>query len=153
MGTYGLAMGTAGRFGVYGLLGYGIEVCFTAGKDLLTGKGDARLRGESYVWMAPIYGAGGLTGEVLAQSLRHRPVWQRAAAYAVAFWTVEAVAGELLRRIVGDVPWGEDYRRHPDQLGDGLIRLSYAGNWALAGLALEQLAPLVRRIELRPAPG
>ena len=73
-----------------------------------------------------------------------------AAAYAVAFWTVEAVTGELLRRIVGDVPWGEDYRRHPDQLGGGLIRLSYAGNWALAGLALEQLAPLVRRIELRP---
>lgn len=144
-------MGTTGRFGVYGLLGYAIEVCFTAGKDLVTGKGDARLRGESYVWMAPIYGAGGLTGEAIGQAMRNRPIWQRAAAYAVAFWTVEAVTGELLRRTTGDVPWGEDYRRYRDQLGNGLIRLSYAGNWAIAGLALEQVSPLVRRLELLPS--
>jgi hypothetical protein len=144
-------MGTAGRFGVYGLFGYAIEVCFTAGKDVVTGKGDARLRGESYVWMAPIYGAGGLTGEAIAQAMRNRPVWQRAAAYALAFWTIEATTGELLRRTIGDVPWGEDYRRYRDQLGNGLIRLSYAGNWAVAGLALEQVAPLVRRLELRSA--
>jgi hypothetical protein len=143
-------MGTTGRFGVYGLLGYAIEVCFTAGKDLVTGKGDARLRGESYVWMAPIYGAGGLTGEAIGQAMRNRPIWQRAAAYAVAFWTVEAVTGELLRRTTGDVPWGEDYRRYRDHLGHGLIRLSYAGNWAVAGLALEQVSPLVRRLQLRP---
>ena len=71
--------GQPGRFGVYGLLGYAIEVCFTAGKDLVTGKGDVRLRGESFVWMAPIYGAGGLTGEAISQAMGNRPVWQRAA--------------------------------------------------------------------------
>ena len=143
-------MGTAGRFGVYGLFGYAIEVCFTASKDLVTGNGDARLRGESFVWMAPIYGAGGVTGEAIGQAMRNRPVWQRAVMYALAFWTIEATTGELLRRTIGDVPWGEDYRRYRDQVGNGLIRLSYAGNWAVAGLALEQVAPLVRRLELRP---
>jgi hypothetical protein len=141
-------MRTWGRFGVYGVLGYGIEVCFTAGKDLVTGHGDARLRGESYVWMAPIYAVGGLVGEAVGGSMRGRPMWQRATAYALAFWTVEAATGEVLRRAIGDVPWGEDYRKHPDQLGDGLVRLSYAGNWAVAGLALERVTPLLKRLAL-----
>jgi hypothetical protein len=142
-------MRAGGRFGIYGVLGYGIEVCYTAAKDLLTGHGDARLRGESYVWMAPIYGVGGLAGEAVHQRLRGRPVWQRAAAYALTFWAVEATTGEALRRAIGDVPWGEDYRKHPDQLGNGLIRLSYAPSWAAAGLVLELVSPLVKRLELR----
>ena len=144
-------MRALGRFGVYAVLGWGIEVCFTAMKDLATGVGDERLRGESYVWMAPIYGAGGLAGEVVHEVVRHRPAWQRGAAYALTFWAVEAATGEALRRTVGDVPWGETYRGHPDQLGDGLIRLSWAGNWAVAGLALERVAPLVRRLRLEPS--
>ena len=143
-------MRALGRFGVYAVLGWGIEVCFTAVKDLATGVGDERLRGESYVWMAPIYGAGGLAGEVVYGVVRHRPIWQRGAAYALTFWAVEASTGEALRRTIGDVPWGESYRGHPDQLGDGLIRLSWAGNWAVAGLALERIAPLVRRLRLEP---
>ena len=42
----------------------------------LTGVGDERLRGESYVWMAPIYGAGGLAGEVVHGVVRDRPIWR-----------------------------------------------------------------------------
>jgi len=141
-----------GRFGTYAVLGYGIEVCFTAFKDVLTGVGDGHLKGESYVWMAPIYGTGGLLGEVVHEQLRDRPVWQRAAAYALTFWAVEAASGEALRQGIGDVPWGADYRTHPDQLGDGLIRLSYAPAWAVAGLALERVSPLLRRLALSPAP-
>ena len=144
-------MRALGRFGVYAVLGWGIEVCFTAGKDLLTGVGDERLRGESYVWMAPIYGVGGLAGEVVHGVVRERPVWQRGLAYAVTFFAVEASTGELLRRTIGDVPWGEAYRPYADNLGDGLVRLSYAGNWAVAGLALERVAPYVRRLRLAPA--
>jgi uncharacterized membrane protein len=144
-------MRAAGRFGVYAVLGWGIEVCFTAVKDLATGVGDNRLRGESYVWMAPIYGIGGLAGETVHRSLRGRPVWERAAAYALTFWAVEASTGEALRRVLGDVPWGESYRGHPDELGDGLIRLAWAPNWAAAGLALEIVEPFVRRLQLAPA--
>jgi hypothetical protein len=142
----------AGRFGVYALLGWGIEVCFTAVKDGLTGVGDNRLKGESYVWMAPIYGIGGLAGEVVGGALKDRSVLERAAAYALTFWAVEASTGELLRRTLGDVPWGEGYRGHPDQLGDGLIRLGWAPSWAVAGLALERVSPFVRRLTLAPAP-
>ncbi len=144
-------MRALGRFGVYAVLGWGIEVCFTAGKDLVRGVGDRRLKGESYVWMAPIYGIGGLAGEAVHGVVRHRPVWQRGLAYAVTFFAVEASTGEVLRRTVGDVPWGDEYRGHPDELGDGLIRLSWAGNWAVAGLALERVAPVVRRLRLAPA--
>ncbi len=145
-------MRAVGRFGIYGVLGYGIEVWYTAVKDVVTGRGDARLRGESYVWMAPIYGIGGLAGEAVHARLRDRPLWQRAGAYALTFWTVEAATGEALRRTVGDVPWGEDYRKHPDNLGNGLIRLSYAPSWAAAGLALEVIAPIVRRLRLTDTP-
>jgi hypothetical protein len=84
------------------------------------------------------------------RALRHRPVWERAAAYALTFWAVEAAAGETLRRTIGDVPWGDTYRGHPDQLGDGLIRLSWAPSWMAAGLALEVVEPLVRRLQLAP---
>jgi uncharacterized membrane protein len=139
-----------GRFGAYAVLGWGIEVCFTAAKDLATGVGDRRLRGESYVWMAPIYGIGALAGETVHRSLRSRPIWERAGAYALTFWAVEASTGEVLRRLLGDVPWGESYRDHPDQLGNGLIRLSYAPSWAAAGLALEVIEPIVRRLQLAP---
>lgn len=145
-------MRALGRFGTYAVLGWGIEVCFTATKDLLTGVGDERLKGESYVWMAPIYGAGGLAGEVVHRALRDRPVWERAAAYALTFWAVEAGTGEALRRTIGDVPWGEGYRGAPDQLGDGLIRLGWGPSWAVAGLALERVSPFVRRLALGPRP-
>ena len=141
-------MKAIGRAGAYGVLGWGIEVCYTATRDRLTGRGDNRLRGESYIWMAPIYAAGGLAGEAVGSALVRQPVWRRALAYALTFWAVEASGGELLRRLVGDVPWGEDYRRHGDQLGHGLIRLSYAPNWAVAGLALERVSPLLRRLRV-----
>jgi hypothetical protein len=142
----------AGRFGVYALLGWGIEVCFTAVKDLVTGPGDNRLKGESYVWMAPIYGLGGLAGEVVGGALEERTVVERAAAYALTFWAVEASTGEVLRRMLGDVPWGEGYRGHADERGDGLIRLAWGPSWAAAGLALERVSPLVRRLTLGPKP-
>ena len=146
-------MRALGRFGVYAVLGWGIEVCFTATKDLLTGVGDERLRGESYVWMAPIYGVGALAGEVVHGVVKDRPIWQRGAAYALTFFAVEAASGEALRRTIGDVPWGESYRSYQDNLGDGLIRLSYVGNWAVAGLALERVAPVLRRLRLdAPSP-
>jgi hypothetical protein len=143
-------MRAAGRFGVYGVLGWGIEVCFTAFKDLVTGKGDRRLTGESYVWMFPVYGAGGLAGEVVHRAMRDRPVWERAGAYALTFWAVEASTGEVMRRTLGDIPWGESYRGHRDQVGDGHIRLFWGPNWAVAGLALEVVEPYVRRLQLSP---
>jgi uncharacterized membrane protein len=133
---------------VYGLLGWPVEVCFTAARDYITGAGDKRLRGESYIWMAPVYGVGGLAGELTARALTRRPLWQRAVGYALTFWTVEAVSGETLRRLLGDVPWGEEYRTHPDNVGNGLIRLSYAPYWAVAGLALERATPVIKRIRL-----
>ena len=141
-------MRAPGRFVLYGILGWGIEVCFTAAKDGLTGKGSPALRGESYVWMHPVYGVGGLAGEAVASAMKGRPWWQRGAAYAATFWAIEASSGTALRRLTGDVPWGPDYRTHADHLGDGLVRASYGPYWAVAGLALEQVAPLVRRLRL-----
>ncbi|MBA2282452.1 MAG: hypothetical protein M3527_08405 [Actinomycetota bacterium] len=143
-------MRLGGRALTYGLLGWGIEVVYTATKEALKGEGDGKLRGESYVWMAPIYAAGGLAGEAVVATLGGRPVWERGLAYAGAFWAVEASSGEALRRLVGDVPWGEDYRRYRDNLGGGLIRLSYLPNWAVAGLALERVTPLLKRLRLEP---
>lgn len=141
----------AGRAATYGVLGWAIEVAFTAVKDAATGKGDARLRGESYLWMAPIYAAGALAGEAVGRAAGSRPWWQRGLAYAATFWAVEASSGELLRRATGDVPWGPEYRTYRDSLGGGLIRLSYAPYWAAAGLALERIGPLLARVELRDA--
>jgi uncharacterized membrane protein len=131
---------------VYGLLGWCIEVVFTAVQAQAQGKGDRRLEGQSYLWMPPIYAAGGFACEAIAAGARRRPWWQRGLLYAVALFGIEYASGAALRRTVGECPWDyADYKLNVN----GLIRLDYLPAWAIAGLALERVTPVLKRVELR----
>lgn len=106
------------------------------------------MRGHSYLWMFPIYGLGAYLFEPVHESIRHRPLWQRAVAYSVGIMGVEYLVGMTLRGVVGVVPW--DYSGGSRWvLPGGATRLDYAPVWALAGLALERVHDAMSDVTVR----
>jgi len=135
------------RFLSYGFVGWALEVAFTAFSDSLSLR-DRRLRGYSYLWMLPIYGAGGLLLEELHERLRARgvPRWGRSLGYMAGIYGVEFGSAALLNRVLGDVPWR--YQRGINVRG--YVRLDYAPFWFLCGWLFETLEAELRKLG-RPA--
>src|SRR6267143_1390729 len=132
------------RFLAYGVLGLGVEVFFTSLSRALRFR-DRRLVGQTYLWMLPIYGSGGLLLERLhARLVRRRvspPVRALVATGAILAW--EYGTGSLLRRALGDCPWR--YRRGVTL--HGYVRLDYAPYWYAAALLFELLQREVRKLD------
>jgi hypothetical protein len=132
------------RFFAYGALGLGVEVVFTSiGRALRTR--DLRLSGTTYLWMLPIYGAGGLLLERLHARLIRRglPPPVRALVATGAIYGIEYGAGSLLRSAIGQCPWryerGVSWR--------GYVRLDYAPYWYGAALLFELLQGEVGKLD------
>jgi len=141
------------RAAAYALVGWAAEVAFTALHGA-TGRGTRswRLRGHSYLWMAPIYGLAAVLFEPAHAAIRGRPVAQRAAAYACGITGVEYVTGMAIRRGVGMVPW--DYSgRGRFVLPGGAVRLDYLPLWAAAGLLMERLDDTLRAVTVSAVRG
>jgi len=118
-----------------------MEIVFTAVGDAIRGHGLA-LRGETYLWMLPIYGAGGILLERVHRRLApHVPREVRAFAYVGAMYAVEFGSGWLLCRALGKCPW--DYGDRGLNV-HGLIRLDFLPFWYGLGLAFE---PVQARID------
>ena len=138
------------HFLVYGVIGWCAEIVWTAAHDFLTGsRVDPvdpsmkvpltpperwRLSGSTYLWMFPLYGAGGLLFEPLHDALRLHPWPLRGLTWMVLIFLVEYASGWALRRLTGRCPWDYTYARFNV---DGLIRLDYAPVWFVFGLILE----------------
>jgi len=133
----------------YGMLGWIAEVGFSGIRDVIdTRTRSWRLMGHSYLWMLPIYGLLAYLYEPLHDTLRERPVWQRAGAYAAGFAVIEYATGMTLRRTVGLVPW--DYTGHGRWvLPGGATRLDYIPVFAVAGLVLEPVHDAMRELPVR----
>ncbi len=129
------------RFLGYGLLGLALEVVFTGVAGALTRR-DPRLPGQSYLWMLPIYGAGGLGLEGLHRALSssHADWWQRGLTYVAAIYAIEYVSGALLRHALGHCPW--DYGDRGLSV-HGLVRLDYAPAWFACGFLFERVHALL----------
>ncbi len=128
------------RFLVYGMLGWAIEIVWSAGHRAIAPQPDVggarwKLTGVTYLWMFPIYGSMVFLYEPLHDVLRPWPWVGRAAVYALAFMAVEYLSGWLIRRLTGVCPW--DYAGRARWHVHGLVRLDYAPAWALLGLVLE----------------
>ena len=133
------------RFVLYGLLGWAIEIVWTALSS--TASGAQRgwpLAGTTYLWMFPIYGLLAPLYEPLHDAIRAWPWPLRGLLYGLGFLAVEYVAGWLLRRLTGACPW--DYTGRCRRHLHGLIRLDYGPLWALLGLALEPVHDLLVRL-------
>ena len=135
------------RFLAYGFLGWALEVGFTGLTDSFWLR-DRRLRGHSYLWMLPIYGAGGLLLERLHDRLAARdiPRWARSLAYMAGIYGAEFGSASLLNRVIGDVPWR--YRKGINVRG--YVRLDYAPFWYGCGWLFETLECELRELD-RPA--
>lgn len=133
------------RFVLYGLLGWAIEIVWTAlGSTAGGAQRGWRLAGTTYLWMFPIYGLLAPLYEPLHDAIRAWPWPLRALLYGLGFLAVEYAAGWLLRRLTGACPW--DYTGRCRRHLHGLIRLDYGPLWALLGLALEPVHDLLVRL-------
>ncbi len=125
------------RFLFYGVAGWCIEVLFTGLWALLVERNRAAAA-RTYLWMFPIYGAGGLLLEVTADVVAPLPLLLRGIIYAV-----EATSGWLLRVLIGRCPW--DYTGRGWHIR-GLIRLDYAPAWYALALLFDPVRQVVTHL-------
>jgi uncharacterized membrane protein len=109
-----------------------MEILFTSFGSLL--RGDARLMGQTSIWMFPIYGMAVLIGPIYHR-IAHVPFLLRGILYATAIMTVEFATGSLLS-LFAACPWDYSGSRYNIR---GLVRLDYFPIWMLAGLIFERL--------------
>jgi len=138
----------------YGSLGVAAEVVFTAtcarlgivltpDLDDPEGRTGWRLKGHSFAWMLPIYGAGLLLFEVVHDAVRGEPWVVRGLLYVVVLYAIELAASLALVRVTGRHVWRWIGR---GALG-GHVHLAMAPVWFAATLALERIHDaLVRQI-------
>ena len=136
------------RFCLYGVFGWCAEIIWTAVSDLggaviAKRRIDPRLIGQTYLWMFPIYGMGGLLFELAHAVVTTWPWLARGLVYMLGCFAVEYASGRLIQRTTGKIPW--DYSRSRWQVR-GLIRLDYAPLWLVFGLVLEYVERLASTI-------
>ena len=139
-----------------GLLGWGLEIVFTALSSLrrrewkLMGQSslwmflftalhslrrrDLRLTGNTSLWMFPIYGCACILGP-LSQLFKHLSIVWRGTIYAILIFAAEFFSGKFLKRH-NICPW--DYVKNRWQIGR-VIRLDFFPCWFVVGLIYEKL--------------
>ena len=115
-----------------GLIGWCMEICWTGIRSML--QGDARLTGQSSLWMFPIYGMAACIGPV-SRSLKKIPAVFRGGLYMTGIFAAEFGTGLLLKHY-NVCPW--DYSPYPLNY-KGVIRLDYAPLWFCTGLFFEKI--------------
>jgi uncharacterized membrane protein len=125
------------RFIAYGALGWCLEVIFTGVWNVVRNR-DRYATAQTYLWMLPIYGAGGCLLETAHHALVGAQVawWLRGFAYLGIIYSLEFVSGTVLKRALGKCPWDYSMSRFHVK---GLVRLDYAPAWFLCGLGFERV--------------
>ncbi len=118
-----------------GMCGWCIEITFTAIRALQ--RRDFKLKGNTSIWMFPIYGCAAFLRPV--NRLLHRsPVWFRGLTYMSLIFTTEYLTGKLLQKR-NLCPWDYGHSRYHV---NRVIRLDYAPYWFAAGLLFERVLRL-----------
>ncbi|GIV34444.1 MAG: hypothetical protein KatS3mg031_1979 [Chitinophagales bacterium] len=131
-----------------GCLGITAEIFFTAVYDILQGRAEIplMLKGQSYIWMFPIYGLAGILFPPIIKRLKEWHVLLRMCLYATGILAVEFITGWLLDITTGQCPW--EYKEGWHVLG--YIRIDYFPLWALFGLLVEKTLRYLMRLEIQP---
>ena len=117
---------------------YALVASWRAGEPI-----DRRLAGKTYLWMFPIYGAGGLLFEWVHAEIALWPIVLRGLVYMAGCFAVEYASGMTLKAMTGRIPWDYSYARFHIH---GAIRLDYVPVWFAFGLLLEQVEAIARRL-------
>jgi uncharacterized membrane protein len=127
------------RFILYGIFGCFGELLWTSTSAPVLSLArrssvDLRLPAQTYLWMFPIYGMGGLIFEQLHAVVGAWPWLVRGLVYMLFIFAGEYVWGWGIERVTGKVPWdytGARFSVH------GRIRLDYAPLWFVVGVSTE----------------
>lgn len=120
---------------LFGVLGLGLEVIFTA---VLDAKKDLQrhLWGYSSLWYLPLYMMAPIILELSADMISPLPFLVRGLIYMIAIFSCEFVAMFTLRKLLGASPSEANYKLSRWNIC-GLIRLDYAPAMFLMGLIFE----------------
>lgn len=122
-----------GRFFVYGIIGWCLEIVFTG---VLSGlNGNRSLKATTSLWMFPIYGMAVFL-EPFFTLLGTLPFVLRGVIYMALIFGTEFISGLVLLGVVGSCPW--DYKEAKANIA-GVIRLDYAPLWFAVGLLYERI--------------
>lgn len=121
-------------FLLFGFVGIFAEVVFTAIVDSIIDKNPI-LKGVSYLWMFPIYGAAGVLINFLHFVFADYFWLWRALIYGAYIVAGEFVTGLFLKFYIGRCPW--HYTARFSWLN--VIRLDYFPMWCVVGLLIEKL--------------
>lgn len=118
-------------------IGITTEIFFTAISDnvQLIPDVDWALRGQSFIWMFPIYGIAGIAFPWIYPYIQKIPFIGRMAVYGIGILVVEFIAGALLDLITGRCPWEYNEGLHIM----GYVRLDFFPLWALFGGMVEKI--------------
>jgi uncharacterized membrane protein len=122
----------------FATLGVTTEVIFTAICDVISAKKnnlviDRQLKGNSYIWMIPIYGSIALFARLLFPLVAQYHILLRAFIYGVVILIVEYIAGFIIRKLTGRCPWHYESK----WAIHNLIRLDYMPLWMVFGIGVE----------------
>lgn len=115
-----------------GILGWCLEIFFTAMTSLR--RRNLKLKGETSLWMFPIYGSAALLLPVF-RLLKGCSVFFRGTVYAALIYLVEYISGYFLWS-KGICPW--DYGKTKWHI-HRVIRLDYLPCWFIVGLLFERI--------------
>lgn len=125
------------QFVMFGTIGMIAEVVFTSIKRLLSER-TYELKGETSLWMFPIYGLIAFIFPLVLYRIGSFPWFFRGAIYMVLFYIVEYVSGLILTKLKV-CPWN-----YPAKYSlNGIIYFPYAPVWFAAGLGVERIYPAV----------
>ncbi|MCF8276428.1 MAG: putative ABC transporter permease [Flavobacteriales bacterium] len=133
-------------FALYGGLGITTEVFFTAISDLINSGNfdDLSLKGQSYIWMFPIYGLAAILFPLAFSVLKKWNRMLRYIIYGAGILLVELITGFLLEQFTGRCPWEYQTGWH----FGGYIRFDYLPLWMLFGALIEEFHHFNKRIGL-----
>lgn len=115
-----------------GICGWCLEIAWTG--FLSFRRRDPKLKGQSSLWMFPIYGMAAFI-RPLSRVIRKWSFFARGILYTCCIFGTEYLSGSILKKH-GSCPW--DYSDSPFHI-NGLIRLDYAPLWFTTGLLYEKL--------------
>lgn len=132
------------NFFTCGLIGWCLEILFTACDGLKNN--DFKLKGNTSLWMFPIYGLAAFLKPVYLL-IRKLPFVLRGLIYTICIFATEFLTGSFLKKRKL-CPW--DYRDSPYNI-DGVIRIDYAPFWFGTGLLYEFILTHGKRNKRKPA--
>jgi len=120
---------------LFGVLGLGLEVIFTAVLDAIKHR-QRHLWGYSSLWYIPLYMMAPIILALSAEIISPLPFLVRGLIYMIAIFSCEFVAMFALRKLLGASPSEANYELSRWNIC-GLIRLDYAPVMFLMGLIFE----------------